>query len=74
VAGLSVLLWLPEGARDGAIAREALAFGLAPSPLSAWFCPAGTQRSGLLLGVATTTEDQLPAACDRLHHLIRTFS
>lgn len=74
LAGLTVLLWLPEGARDSAIAREALAFGLAPSPLSAWFCPAGAQRPGLLLGVATTTEGQLPAACDRLHQLIRTFS
>lgn len=36
-AGLGVLLWLPEGARDSVIAREALAFGLAPSPLSTWF-------------------------------------
>lgn len=73
-AGLGVLLWLPVGARDSVIAREALAFGLAPAPLSAWFCPAGAQRPGLLLGVATTTEVQLSAACDRLHQLIRTFS
>lgn len=73
-AGLAVLLWLPEGARDSVIAREALAFGLAPSPLSAWFSPAGIQRPGLLLGVATTTEDQLSTACDRLHQLIRAFS
>lgn len=73
-AGLGVLLWLPEGARDSAIAREALAFGLAPSPLSAWFNPTGGKRSGLLLGVATTTEQQRSAACERLHHLIRTFS
>ncbi len=73
-AGLGVLLGLPEGARDSIIAREALAFGLAPSPLSAWFYPAGPQRPGLLLGVATTTEDQLSAASNRLHQLIRTFS
>lgn len=73
-AGLGVLLWLPEGARDSVIAREASAFGLAPSPLSAWFCPASAQRPGLLLGVATTAEGQLSAACDRLHQLIRTFS
>lgn len=73
-AGLGALLWLPEGARDSTIAREALAFGLAPSPLSAWFSPAGVQRSGLLLGVATTTDDQLTAACDRLRQLIQTFS
>ncbi|MDD2768593.1 MAG: PLP-dependent aminotransferase family protein [Methylococcus sp.] len=73
-AGLAVLLWLPEGARDSLIAREALTFGLAPSPLSAWFSPAGVQRPGLLLGVATTTEGQLPAACDRLNQLIHSFS
>ncbi|MCK0509748.1 PLP-dependent aminotransferase family protein [Aromatoleum buckelii] len=73
-AGLGVLLWLPEGARDSVIAREALAFGLAPSPLSAWFSPAGIQRPGLLLGVATTPEAHLPAACDRLRQLIQTFS
>lgn len=73
-AGLGVLLWLPEGARDSVIAREALAFGLAPSPLSAWFSPVGVKRPGLLLGGATTTEDQLPVLCERLHQLIRTFS
>ncbi|CAH1904287.1 Transcriptional regulator containing a DNA-binding HTH domain and an aminotransferase domain (MocR family) [Candidatus Nitrotoga sp. HW29] len=73
-AGLGVLLWLPEGARDSVIAREALAFGLAPSPISAWFSPLGVRRSGLLLGVATADEDQFSAACDRLHQLIRTFS
>jgi len=73
-AGLGVMLWLPEEARDRAIAREALAFGLAPSPLSAWFSPTGAQRPGLLLGVATTPEDQLSTACDRLHQLVRKFS
>lgn len=73
-AGLGVLLWLPEEARDSVIAREALAFGLAPSPLSAWFSPAGIQRPGLLLGVATTPEAHLPVACDRLRQLIQTFS
>jgi sulfate transport system substrate-binding protein len=65
---------LDKGARDSTIAREALAFGLAPSPLSAWFSPAGVQRSGLFLGVATTTDDQLTAACDRLRQLIQRFS
>ncbi|WP_332671977.1 MocR-like pyridoxine biosynthesis transcription factor PdxR [Aromatoleum sp.] len=73
-AGLGVLLWLPEGTCDSIIAREALAVGLAPSPLSAWFSTAGVHRPGLLLGVATTPENQLSAACDRLHQLIRTCS
>ncbi|BDG10782.1 MocR-like pyridoxine biosynthesis transcription factor PdxR [Anaeromyxobacter paludicola] len=73
-AGLAQLLPLPDGARDDVIAREAFAHGLAPSPLSTWFSPGGNQRSGLILGVATAVEDQLPAACDRLHQLIRKFS
>lgn len=74
LAGLAVLLWLPEGARDSVIAREAQAFGLAPAPLSAWFSPREAQRPGLLLGVATTTEDRLSAACECLDQLIRKFS
>ena len=74
-AGLGVVVWLPAGACDTRIAREALAFGLAPAPLSTWFCPTcGVQRPGLLLGVATTCEDQLAAACERLHRLIQMHS
>ena len=73
-AGLAVLLWLPEGASDGAIVREAHEFGLAPSPLSAWFSPGGVQHPGLLLGVSNATEDRLPAACEHLHRLIRRFA
>lgn len=73
-AGLAVLLRLPDGAPDGEIAREASAHGLAPSPLSAWFSPLGIQRAGLLLGVATVTEERLSEACDRLHQVIKMFS
>ena len=74
-AGLGVVVWLPASACDTRIAREALAFGLAPAPLSTWFCPTcGVQRPGLLLGVATTCEDQLAAACERLHRLIQMHS
>lgn len=73
-SGLAVLLRLPDGANDYAIAREAHAFGLAPSPLSAWFSPGKTQHSGLLLGVATVTDEQIAGACQRLHQLIRKFS
>ncbi|BDB24529.1 transcriptional regulator [Cupriavidus sp. TA19] len=73
-AGLAVVARLPDGADDKRIAREAYAYGLAPAPLSGWYCSAATQRSGLLLGVATAIEHQLPAACDRLQHLVRKFS
>jgi GntR family transcriptional regulator/MocR family aminotransferase len=73
-AGLAVVLRLAEGADDKTIAREAYAYGLAPAPLSRWYCAESTQRSGLLLGVATTIERQLPNNCDRLHYLIQKFS
>lgn len=73
-AGLAVVLKLADGADDKTIAREAFAYGLAPAPLSGWYCSASTQRSGLLLGVATAIERHLPNACDRLQQLIRKFS
>lgn len=73
-AGLAVVVRLPDGADDKTIAREAYAYGLAPAPLSGWYCSASTQRSGLLLGVATAIEHQVPTACDRLQYLIRKFS
>jgi GntR family transcriptional regulator/MocR family aminotransferase len=72
--GLAVLLRLPDGTDDAAICREAQAFGLAPVPLSAWYSPVGVRHSGLLLGVSTADEAQLPAACDRLHKLIAKFT
>lgn len=72
--GLAVLLRLPDGTDDAAICREAHAFGLAPVPLSAWYSPTEVRHPGLLLGVSTVTETQLPAACDRLHKLIAKFS
>ncbi|EKZ99775.1 MocR family transcriptional regulator [Cupriavidus sp. HMR-1] len=72
-AGLAVVVRLPDGADDQRIAQEAYAYGLAPAPLSGCYCSTVTQRSGLLLGVATAIERQLPNACERLQHLIRKF-
>lgn len=73
-AGLAVVLRLPDGADDKAIAREAYAYGMAPAPLSVWYTSADTQRSGLLLGVATAIEAQQATACRRLGQLIQRFS
>lgn len=72
-AGLAIVLRLADGVDDQAIAREAYAYGLAPAPLSRCCYSAATQRSGLLLGVATAIERQLPNACDRLQQLIAKF-
>ena len=45
---------LPDGTPDLTIAREMAAFGMFPSPLSAWYISAENSRSGLLLGIATS--------------------
>jgi GntR family transcriptional regulator/MocR family aminotransferase len=72
-AGLAVLLRLPDGAPDVQIAREALAFGLAPSPLSAWFATPSLALPGLLLGVATAPEPLLATACSHLFDIIDRY-
>ncbi len=70
IAGLAVLLRLPDGAPDRIIARETLSFGLAPAPLSLWHASTASARSGLLLGVATAPPRRLAASCDRLFGII----
>ncbi|RVH00955.1 aminotransferase-like domain-containing protein, partial [Sinorhizobium meliloti] len=74
VAGLAVLLRLPDGAPDVAVARETLAFGMAPAPLSVWYASPNSARSGLLLGLATAPQRQLARSCDRLLGIIRRFA
>jgi GntR family transcriptional regulator/MocR family aminotransferase len=70
IAGLAVLLRLPDGAPDLAIARETLSFGLAPTPLSLWYASTASARSGLLLGIATSPQKGIEACCDRLIRII----
>jgi GntR family transcriptional regulator / MocR family aminotransferase len=70
IAGLAVLLRLPDGAPDLTIARETLAFGLAPTPLSLWYASTASARSGLLLGIATSPQKRNEASCDRLIQII----
>ena len=72
--GLAVLLRLPDGMPDLAIARELLAFGMFPAPLSPWYAGPKISRSGLLLGVATSPTRVLARSCDRLINIIRRFS
>lgn len=73
-AGLAVLLKLPKGTSDVAVAREALTFSMSPSPLSAWYASPDSADSGLLLGVATAPTRNLAPICDQLLELIRRFS
>lgn len=72
-AGLAALLPLAEGVPDLMVAREALLFGLAPAPLSAWYISPACTRSGLLLGIATAPQRNLPASCERLCEVISRF-
>jgi GntR family transcriptional regulator/MocR family aminotransferase len=72
--GLAVLLKLPRGTSDLAVAREVAAFGMSPSPLSAWYVSSDSAESGLLLGVATAPTRNLARSCDRLLEVIRRFS
>jgi GntR family transcriptional regulator/MocR family aminotransferase len=69
-AGLAVLLELPESASDVDIASDALKFGLAPSPMSAW-CMQPSRQQGLLLCVTNLSERRLRADCRRLLELAR---
>jgi GntR family transcriptional regulator/MocR family aminotransferase len=70
IGGLGVLLRLPDGAPDVAMAQEARGLGLGPEPLSRWFDPQSQADRGLLLGVATADETRIPDACRTLHDLI----
>jgi GntR family transcriptional regulator/MocR family aminotransferase len=70
IGGLAAVVHLPDGVSDVSVAQSALARGLAPTPLSPWFSPGTDTESGLLLGVATVTEEQVSAACQQLHQLI----
>jgi GntR family transcriptional regulator/MocR family aminotransferase len=69
--GLAVLLKLPKGISDVALARELSAFGMAPSPLSPWYLPPIDARCGLLLAAATAPVKNLARSCDRVFEVMR---
>ena len=71
VAGLAVMLALPDKTNDVEIARQLLAHGLAPAPLSPWYLSPKRAQSGLLLGIATVPDRGVEAACKRLFEAIR---
>jgi len=69
-AGLSVLLPLADGVDDAALAAQARAAGLAPSPLSWWRAQGRAGPGGLLLGVTNVPPAQAQAACALLAGLL----
>ncbi|WP_205598983.1 MocR-like pyridoxine biosynthesis transcription factor PdxR [Halomonas faecis] len=72
MAGLSLLLTLPDGADDVKIAEAAEALELAPAPLSTWYADNnGTATSGLLLGVTNLSDAVLESSCRHLEALLQ---
>ncbi|WP_314958365.1 PLP-dependent aminotransferase family protein [Bradyrhizobium cosmicum] len=74
LAGLAAVLPLPKGAPDLSIARQAMSFGLAPTPLSLWYAATASAQPGLLLGIATSSHKRIEAACDRLLQIIHDLT
>ena len=70
-AGLAELIRLPDGTDDVALARETLAFGMAPVPLSVWYASSVAAKSGLLLGISTAPQQHIAKACDRLLQILQ---
>ncbi|WP_266064094.1 MocR-like pyridoxine biosynthesis transcription factor PdxR [Brucella intermedia] len=70
--GLALILSLPDGADDAAIARRARDLGLGPSPLSSWYADAPSARRGLLLGVTNVTAQSVASAWPVLQGAIMT--
>lgn len=68
-AGLSLVVRLPVGTDDVALARQARLAGLAPAPLSPWY-RRGDGTAGFLLGVTNADERRVAAECQRLVTLV----
>lgn len=69
-AGLSVIVRLPAGTPDRLIAQQALAYGMAPSPLSIWYQRDEQRCAGLLLGAAQLPRDGYARSAARLKALV----
>lgn len=68
--GLSVLVRLPPGMDDVALALQARQHGLAPVPLSPWYANPQPHHAGLVLGVANVPEDEAAVHCRQLLDLV----
>lgn len=70
VAGLSLLVSLPDDVDDIHIAELARKSGLAPAPLSPWYATDSVARKGLLLGVTNLSNEALEAGYRHLYGLL----
>ncbi|MGB9097581.1 MAG: PLP-dependent aminotransferase family protein [Erwinia sp.] len=69
-AALGVVIELPAGTRDSVIAREALAYGMAPTALSVWYQTAERCRYGLVLSVTNMPKGGFEGSALRLKMLV----
>ncbi len=69
-AGLAIVLPLPEGTDDVAMARRGPELGIAPTPLSPWYSEAHHRRPGILLSVTNLTDEWIEPACATLNRLL----
>ncbi|MDF7661608.1 PLP-dependent aminotransferase family protein [Erwiniaceae bacterium L1_54_6] len=69
-AGLAVIIRLTAGTPDQQIAREALAYGLAPAPLSIWYQHESGRQYGFLLGVTQLPREGFARCAERLKWLV----
>ncbi|MCE3262000.1 MAG: PLP-dependent aminotransferase family protein [Pseudoduganella sp.] len=70
-AALGVLLQLPHGVSDAAVAAQARRLGMSPSALSGWYAGQPPAQGGLLLGVTNVPEQAAGSYCERLLALVR---
>ena len=70
IGGLAAVLQLPEGVSDIDVVQSAVGSGLALVPLTPWYGDGTNAKSGLVLGIATVSQPQIPLACKQLHQLI----
>ncbi|CAJ7951753.1 GntR family transcriptional regulator [Burkholderia pseudomallei] len=69
-AGLHLVMRLPDGADDRALARAALERDIVVRALSGYYAQATRAASGLLLGYACVPEDEIGCAFDALSRAI----
>lgn len=67
---LAIVVRLPAGVDDRAIAQAAQARGMAPSPLSVWYQRDDQRQAGLLLGVTNMPRDGFAPCAQRLRQLV----
>ncbi|WP_027795048.1 MocR-like pyridoxine biosynthesis transcription factor PdxR [Paraburkholderia acidipaludis] len=69
-AGLHVVMQLPEGCDDRAVAEAALARNIVVRPLSGYYAARARAASGLLIGYACVPDEEIAPAFDTLGEAI----